>query len=64
MGIARVVLPRGNAKDLAELPEEVQKGVEFIFVENMDEVLDITLERGLKTRASRRVEGQSVPLAH
>jgi ATP-dependent Lon protease len=64
MGLARIVLPKGNAKDLAELPEEVREGLEFVFVENMDEVLDIALERGLKTRATRRDEGRSVPLAH
>jgi ATP-dependent Lon protease len=64
MGLARIVLPKGNAKDLAELPEGVREGMEFVFVENMDEVLDITLERGLKTRASRRDEVRSVPLAH
>ncbi len=64
MGIARIVLPKGNAKELAELPEGVRQGMEFVFVENMDEVLDITLQRGLKNRASRRDEGQGVPLAH
>ncbi len=64
MGIARIALPKGNAKDLAELPEEVRNGIEFVFVENMDEVLDIALERGLQTKASRREEGRSVPLAH
>jgi len=64
MGLARIILPKGNAKDLAELPEEVRQGLEFLFVENMDEVLDIALPRGLKTRASRRDEGRGVPLAH
>jgi len=64
MGLRQIVLPKGNAKDLADLPDDVRNGLEFSFVENMDEVLDITLERGLKTKASRRDEGQGVSLAH
>jgi ATP-dependent Lon protease len=64
MGLKRIILPRGNAKDLAELPEEVRDGLEFLFVDNMDEVLDIALERGLKTKATRRDDGQGVSLAH
>jgi ATP-dependent Lon protease len=39
IGIREVVIPRGNARELPELPEEVRGGVRFQIVSSMDEVL-------------------------
>ncbi|HAZ13844.1 MAG: endopeptidase La [Bdellovibrionales bacterium GWA2_49_15] len=41
--IKRIIIPKGNEKDLYEVPEEIRKELEFIPVESMDEVLEITL---------------------
>jgi ATP-dependent Lon protease len=38
-GIARVILPRDNEIDLADLPEHVRQEMEFVFVERVEEVL-------------------------
>jgi ATP-dependent Lon protease len=38
--IKRVLLPATNAGELERLPEEVLQGVEFLLVQNMDEVLE------------------------
>jgi ATP-dependent Lon protease len=38
-GIKRVVLSKKNEKDLRELPEDVKKGMEFYFVDNINELL-------------------------
>ncbi len=38
-GVRRVILPRGNEKDLRELPEEVRKEMEFVFAERIEDVL-------------------------
>ncbi len=45
LGIRTIILPRDNEKDLAEIPEDIQKSLEFKLVESMDEVLGIALER-------------------
>jgi ATP-dependent Lon protease len=39
VGIRRVILPRGNQKDLRDLPEEVRKEMEFIFADRVEDVL-------------------------
>ncbi|MEW5806537.1 MAG: endopeptidase La [Acidobacteriota bacterium] len=43
-GIKMIILPRDNEKDLAEIPEDIKKFLEFKLVKNMDEVLRIALE--------------------
>jgi ATP-dependent Lon protease len=42
-----VILPKDNEKDLADIPAEIQADMTIRFVENMDEVLEIALERPL-----------------
>jgi ATP-dependent Lon protease len=42
-GIRRVILPKGNEKDLRDLPEEVRREMEFIFAERIEEVLTAAL---------------------
>jgi len=49
MGIRKVIIPKRNEKDLEEIPKYVKKGMEFIAVETMDEVL----KHALKKRVSR-----------
>jgi ATP-dependent Lon protease len=45
MGLRTVVLPKDNEKDLAEIPQEILSSLKLHFVETMDEVLQIALER-------------------
>ncbi len=46
-GIFEAVLPRGNEKDLADLPENLRSVMKLHFVDQMDEVLKIALEAPL-----------------
>jgi ATP-dependent Lon protease len=43
-GLKKVILPKLNEPDLEDLPEEVKKAMQFILVENIDEVLNYALE--------------------
>jgi ATP-dependent Lon protease len=45
VGIPTVILPRDNEKDLPEIPANVQQEIALRFVDTMDEVLDLALER-------------------
>ena len=44
-GIRTLLIPSGNQKDLAEMPEDVRADLTFVEVENMDQVLEYALER-------------------
>jgi ATP-dependent Lon protease len=45
MGLRTVVLPKDNEKDQADIPQEILSSLTIHFVETMDEVLQIALER-------------------
>ncbi len=38
-GLKRVILPRGNQKDLRDLPEEVQREMTFVFADRVEDVI-------------------------
>jgi ATP-dependent Lon protease len=44
-GIFEAILPRDNEKDLPDIPENIRKDMSLHFVETMDDVLRIALER-------------------
>jgi ATP-dependent Lon protease len=79
-GIAKVLIPEENVKDLAEIPANVKEGLEIIAVAHVDEVLDHALVEPLQpiewTEAddlasqpaahspAGQVSGLDVPTAH
>ncbi|HEV2387938.1 MAG TPA: endopeptidase La [Candidatus Acidoferrales bacterium] len=46
-GVRTVILPKDNEKDMADVPAEIQSELAVKFVETMDEVLTLALERSL-----------------
>ena len=47
-GSRTVILPRDNEKDLADIPTAIQQELTLRFVESMDEVLEVALERKIE----------------
>ena len=62
-GLKTVILPKRNKSDLVEVPRKVRRSLNFVFVEQMDEVLPVALASRdkAKTRkgAPRTRESQS-----
>jgi ATP-dependent Lon protease len=50
MGIKTVIVPTKNDKDVKELPANVRRGMQFVYVDHMDQVLD----KALVKRATAR----------
>jgi len=44
-GLKTVILPKNNKKDLEDVPKEVIKDLNFVFVEHMDDVLQVALTK-------------------
>jgi ATP-dependent Lon protease len=44
-GIKTIILPKWNKKDLVDIPQKVQKDMQFYFVDDMLEVLKLALEK-------------------
>jgi ATP-dependent Lon protease len=54
MGIAKVIVPRRNKKDLEDIPKYIKKDMEFVFADTMDQVLKVALKGGGKAKATAR----------
>jgi ATP-dependent Lon protease len=39
-GIRRIIIPEQNQRDLEEIPENIKKGITFLQVETMEEVIE------------------------
>ena len=50
-----IILPKRNEVDLDEVPEEIKKEIEFVFVDSVGEVLDTALEA--RSRKRSRAKG-------
>jgi len=58
-GVKTVIIPKGNQKDLAELPADLRRGLKFVPVESMDEVLELALVPRAGQNEATRVEGST-----
>ena len=59
-GLKTLILPKQNEYDLDDVPEEIKKKIEFIFVETIDEALEAALEKGhVKKRSNTKKKTKS-----
>ena len=56
-----VIIPKENEKDLAEIPDNVKRGVEIIPVSAVDEVLDYALAKKLEPLPDDEADVEDVP---
>src|SRR5438477_1307256 len=54
-GICTVIIPKLNEKDLIDVPEEAKQSLKFVPVENVDEVLNVALEKNGAANSSPSV---------
>jgi ATP-dependent Lon protease len=54
MGVKRMILPLHNKKDLFDIPKKVIKNMEFIYVEDVKEVLKNALEKKIIVGKNRK----------
>ncbi len=48
-GLKTIILPRENEKDMEDVPENVKRDIKFVFVDRMNEVLEIALTKKLSS---------------
>ena len=53
-GVETLILPKENQKDMVEIPDEIKKKIEFVFVETMDEVLKLALDKETKVKGQEK----------
>jgi ATP-dependent Lon protease len=53
-GLRRIILPEANRKQLEEVPRQLRRDVEFVFVKTVDQVFDAALARAGMRESGRR----------
>ena len=52
--IDTIIVPKKNQKDLDEIPKYIRRKINFVFVENMDDILKVALVKTKKTAKKNR----------
>ena len=56
-GLKTMLIPKKNKKDMVDVPKKVQREMQFVYIERMDQVLPVALTHG---RSARRGNGRAV----
>ena len=60
VGLDTVIVPKRNEPDLDDVPEEIRKQLTFVFAEEVDDVLEAALSRGLVHAKSMEEDGAAL----
>ena len=63
-GVTHVILPSENEKDLDDIPEAVRKEMKLHFIDHVDQVLEIALEKPLSSLPERPEAAEEAPPAY
>ena len=64
-GLKTIILPKRNEVDLDDVPDEVKKAIDFVFIDTVDEVLDAALESKQQSgaKAKKKTTRKKAPKA-
>ncbi len=62
-GLKTIILPRENEKDMEDVPENVKRDIKFVFVDRMNEVLEIALTKKLSSLTKKNGKRKQKVLA-
>lgn len=62
-GIKHVIVPSRNKKDLPDIPDEVKNTIQFHFVDNVDQALEVALGQPTKAPKAKRPKTDEVGTA-
>ncbi|MBM3143587.1 MAG: endopeptidase La [Chloroflexi bacterium] len=60
-GLKKVLLPKRNEDDLEDLPEEVRQRIQFIFLDTVDDAIEVALEPLPKPKKKRQTQKNPAP---
>ena len=52
-GLKKVILPKENEKDMEEVPQEIKEKLRLIFIETIDEALEVALADGVAQKSNK-----------
>ncbi len=64
LGLKTILLPQRNEADLEDLPDEVRSAIHFVFVDTVDQVLEVALDpcvEPLKPKTKRARKNKAAP---
>lgn len=57
-GVKNIILPKRNDKDMEELPANIRADLDFVLVENLDQVLNAAFDGGFPGTGSSHTHPQ------